>query len=438
MSKAVTSFSELIACHGCDLLMQRPRAEGGKKVSCPRCGTTIVRAVENSVQKALALAIAGLILFFPAVNLPIMTFTVAGLKGSGSVIDAVTALFGANYPFVGVMVLLVSVVFPIIKLLLLFFSTLDIAIGRINMTTINLFRWFKHLSEWGMVEVYLLGILVAIIKMFSMAEIGYHAGFFCFIGLVVLTVASSVAVDEEEYWSRIERGMNGNEDQEFTFTTLLNDNETAREAGLVCCEDCGRLSLKVSHEKDEQQLCPRCFSPLHLRKPNSMGRTWALVITAAILFVPANVLPIMEVDFMGEPARSTIMDGIIFFFTTGEYLVGGIILTASVLVPLFKIVGIITILLSIHFKRDVWLRHKSGMFRFIEFVGRWSFIDVFVIALLGAMVQFGALTTIGAAPAARYFTAVVISTMLAALALDPRIIWDAAKERREESCQHQS
>ena len=109
---------------------------------------------------------------------------------------------------------------------------------------------------------------------------------------------------------------------------------------------------------------------------------------------------------------------------TGEYFVGGIILTASVLVPLFKIVGIMLILSSIHFHWRGWLKHKAGMFRFVEFIGRWSFLDIFVIALLGAMVRFGSLTTIEADPGAPFFTAVVLSTMFAALAFDPRIMWD--------------
>ena len=155
-----------------------------------------------------------------------------------------------------------------------------------------------------------------------------------------------------------------------------------------------------------------------------MNRTWALVLAAGIFYIPANILPMMRVNFMGTPDDSTILDGIIYFFQTGEYLVGGIILIASVLVPLFKIIGIILILLSVHFRWSSWMKHKAVLFRMIEFIGRWSFLDVFVIALLGAMVRFGALTTIEADPAAPFFTAVVVCTMFAALTFDPRIMWD--------------
>jgi paraquat-inducible protein A len=156
-----------------------------------------------------------------------------------------------------------------------------------------------------------------------------------------------------------------------------------------------------------------------------MARTWALVLTAIILTLPANLLPIMEVEYFGVPDRSTIMDGILYFFREGSYGIGLIILTASVLVPLFKILGLILILISIHLRWPGYRRHKAIMLRFIEFIGRWSMLDIFVIALLCALVQFGFISTISAAPAVFYFTGVVICTMFAALSFDARLLWDA-------------
>jgi paraquat-inducible protein A len=162
-----------------------------------------------------------------------------------------------------------------------------------------------------------------------------------------------------------------------------------------------------------------------MRKPGSINNTWALVMTAVILSFPANLLPIMKVNFLGNDDLSTIMDGIIYFFQEGSYGIGAIILTASILVPCFKIIGIILILLSIHFKWKSWLRHKTVMFRLIEFIGRWSMLDIFVIAVLQVLVNFGNLTTISAAPAGTYFLGVVLATMFAAITFDPRLIWDA-------------
>ncbi|NPA24389.1 MAG: paraquat-inducible membrane protein A [Deltaproteobacteria bacterium] len=202
----------------------------------------------------------------------------------------------------------------------------------------------------------------------------------------------------------------------------ISNCETAREADLGLCHDCHKLMpMEGRHEVD----CPRCGARIHLRKPGSISRTWALVLTALILSFPANFLPIMEVNFLGTPDASTIMDGIIYFFKEGSYGIGAIILTASILVPCFKIIGLILILLSIQFHWKSWLRHKTILFRIIEFIGRWSMLDIFVIALLQVLVNFGYITSISAAPASTYFTGVVLSTMFAAITFDSRLLWDA-------------
>ncbi len=202
----------------------------------------------------------------------------------------------------------------------------------------------------------------------------------------------------------------------------LSRCRTAREAGCGVCHDCHQLVyLGEAHARP----CPRCGAVVHYRKPDSLARTWALVLTALVLSFPANLLPIMQVDFLGTPQASTIMDGIIYFFQEGSYGIGAVILTASILVPCFKIIGIILILLSVQCRWQSWLRHKTLLFKIIEFIGRWSMLDIFVIALLHVLVEFGFITSIAAAPAANYFAGVVLSTMFAAITFDPRLIWDA-------------
>ncbi|HDJ29330.1 MAG TPA: paraquat-inducible membrane protein A [Proteobacteria bacterium] len=205
--------------------------------------------------------------------------------------------------------------------------------------------------------------------------------------------------------------------------TKFSNHQTARSANLALCHDCHKL-VSVNTE-DTAVSCPRCGADIHFRKPNSINHTWALVLTALVLSFPANLLPIMQVNFMGTTDLSTIMDGIIYFFREGSYGIGLVILTASILVPWFKIIGLILILLSIRFRWQSWLKHKALLFRIIEFIGRWSMLDIFVIALLQVLVNFGSLTTISAAVAAPYFTGVVLSTMFAAITFDPRLLWDS-------------
>ncbi len=203
---------------------------------------------------------------------------------------------------------------------------------------------------------------------------------------------------------------------------------TGLEAGLMVCHECKKV-IDIPADNSTAN-CPRCASTVHPRKPNSLVHSWALVITSLILLFPANLLPIMKVEYMGASEYSTIMDGIIYFFKEGSYGIGIIILVASVLVPVFKIIGIMMILVSIHFRIDSWLEHKTLMFRFIKFIGRWSMLDIFVIALLTALVDFGFLSTIAAAPAAPFFCGVVIATMLAAEVFDTRLIWDLPRSTK--------
>ncbi|MBU0943466.1 MAG: paraquat-inducible protein A [Proteobacteria bacterium] len=201
--------------------------------------------------------------------------------------------------------------------------------------------------------------------------------------------------------------------------------DTAMAAGLMRCHDCGKLVRADNAPQDALLACPRCDASIHYRKFDAIPRSWALIITAAILLFPANLLPIMRVDFLGSQKYSTIMDGILYFFHSGEYGIGLIIFIASILVPLFKIIGMTLILLSIRFKWKTWLRHKAVMFRFIQFVGRWSMLDIFIIALMSSLVDFGTFTSTQAGPAATYLTAVVICSMFAAITFDSRLLWDA-------------
>ena len=197
---------------------------------------------------------------------------------------------------------------------------------------------------------------------------------------------------------------------------------TARDAGLVNCLDCHLLTTKG--DGASQMRCPRCGARLYLRKSNGMARTWAMLFTSMILLFPANLLPIMTVTSFGEKEPNTIIEGIEHFVQSGDYFIAIIIFFASILVPIFKVLGIMLIMISIQKGWKTWLKHRTLMFRAIKFIGRWSMLDIFVIAVMVALVNLGTLTTITPAPAATYFAAVVVSTMLASNTFDTRLIWE--------------
>ncbi|MCI9878118.1 MULTISPECIES: paraquat-inducible protein A [Pseudomonas] len=196
----------------------------------------------------------------------------------------------------------------------------------------------------------------------------------------------------------------------------------AIDAGILVCTECHELN-KQEADVDEQS-CTRCGAQVHARRPNSLTRTWALLITAAIIYIPANVLPIMTVSSLGQGEPSTIMSGVIELVQHGMIPIASVVFIASILVPTFKLVGIALLLFSVQRRQPLSARQRIWMYRFIEFIGRWSMLDIFVIAILVAVVNFGRIASVEANLGAVAFATVVILTMLAAVTFDPRLIWD--------------
>ncbi len=409
------------ACPDCDLLLHKAKAPAGYSVVCPRCRRIISRSTAASIAKVLALSIAGLLLYLPAMLLPLMTFKSFGFSGSANILESILNFYRNDYYFVALMVLLSAVVMPLILLATIFLLSWQLQRKKYPTYLAGLFRIHLHLEEWAMLEVYLIGILVTIIKMSPTSDIDYHSGIFCFSCLVLITLAISSIVDRDLFWQTIEDQSHEDEKETLSEQHHQGTASTAAEKGLVLCHICHKLSPTTLAGTG----CPRCRTNLHMRKPHSVARTWALVITSAIFLAPANLLPIMEVDFLGVPSRSTILDGIIHFFQDGSYLIGLIIFTASILVPVFKIIGLVILLRATRPGHHHFLVQKAKLFRFIAFIGRWSMLDIFVIALLSVLVDYGFFTSIHTAPAATYFSFVVAATMFAAMTFDPRIIWDA-------------
>ncbi|WP_095107733.1 paraquat-inducible protein A [Pseudomonas sp. Irchel 3E20] len=196
----------------------------------------------------------------------------------------------------------------------------------------------------------------------------------------------------------------------------------AIDAGILICMECHELNRQVPDT--DEQTCTRCGALVHARRPNSLMRTWALLVTAAILYIPANLLPIMTVSSLGKGEPSTIMSGVIQLVQHGMLPIAAVVFIASILVPTFKLVGIALLLFSVQRHQPLSARQRIIMYRFIEFIGRWSMLDIFVIAILVALVNFGRLASIEANLGAAAFSSVVILTMLAAVTFDPRLIWD--------------
>ncbi len=190
------------------------------------------------------------------------------------------------------------------------------------------------------------------------------------------------------------------------------------QLGLAGCHACG----KVSPESEGK--CPRCGTALHMRKPNSIQRTVALLIAAAALYVPANLLPIMIVLEFGGTSAKTIVAGMMEFWESGAYPIAIVIFTASILIPLLKIVSLIWLCAAACGKVNPSPKILGRVYWLTELLGRWSMVDIFVVSILVAMVQLGAYMRVLPGPGAVAFGGVVVLTMFAAMSFDPRLLWD--------------
>ena len=170
--------------------------------------------------------------------------------------------------------------------------------------------------------------------------------------------------------------------------------------------------------------CPRCGASLHFRKPGSVSRCWALLIGAYILYIPANLLTIMETGSLISYRKDTIVSGVVELWRTGSWVIAVIVFIASVTIPLLKLISLTLLLVSVQ-RRSWWRpRQRTRLYRLVELVGRWSMLDIYVVTLLAALVQLGSMATVKAGPGALAFGAVVVLTMFASMQFDPRLIWD--------------
>jgi paraquat-inducible protein A len=202
---------------------------------------------------------------------------------------------------------------------------------------------------------------------------------------------------------------------------------TAARLGLLACEVCRLVSRAPPPGANAH--CTRCGAALHARKPASLARTWAFLIAAMILYVPANTLPIMDTSSLFGTQSNTIVSGVAFLWTSGSFVLALLVFVASVLVPLAKMIALTVLALSVQMRATWHPRTRTRLYRVIEFIGRWSMLDIYVVTILVALVHVSTLASIQAGPAAAAFGAVVVLTMFASASFDPRLIWDVMGER---------
>ncbi|MCL9779826.1 paraquat-inducible protein A [Vibrio sp. S4M6] len=411
--KRSTFIENETACESCDWVNPIPPMQENERLRCSRCKHVILSIHANSAKQLLANSSAALMLFFLSLTYEFLGFTSNGISQQISLLDCINALLIEHFTVLGAVVSITLIILPIIYLV----SVLLLSLALLTKTkNERAARWLllsiRSIEPWLMVDVFLLGGLVALVKLTSLAQVSLGISFWAFTAYTILLLRTVCYVDKRWLWNQL-----------FGASAALDPvSGSARSQDLIGCQFCGALNHQTDH------MCSRCHHVIASRKTSSLHRTLALLISASILYVPANFFPIMNTTFLGTIEHSTIIGGVMLLWALKSYPVALVILIASVLVPIAKILSLFWLCWQYHFNTDLPAIKKQKIYHLTELVGRWSMVDIFVVAILSALVQLGSVMNIVPGLAALSFCAVVIITMLAAMSFDSRLIWDKSEE----------
>lgn len=395
-------------CSHCGLFTRLMPRQPGLIAECPRCNGALWRMRRSNINFPLACAIAGLLFYSFALIAPFIEIDAYGRFALARMETGPVQLIDAGWGLVGSLVFAVTLIVPGMKLGIVIITLFGVETHLPKKPLKALFRWYNPLSPWAMIDVYLLGFLVAYTRLTGMFSVHLDTALYALIGLMVAMAAVDASLDQEVIWRRLDEG---------------GESPCVLEPHALSCKVCGL----VNHTPPGS-ICRRCDTPLYPRKRGSFSRTWAFTIAAAFLYIPANIYPFMDLTSLAQTHSYTIMGGIIELADVGLWPLALLVLFASITIPLLKLAGLAYMLISTQRGNTGFLQGRTITYRIINFIGRWSMIDVFMVSILVALVHFGQFANVSANVGAICFGAVVVLTIFAVDAFDPRLMWDQYKE----------
>lgn len=417
---ATVTQPQLRECPGCGLFQTVPAMAANMRSDCPRCGTVLRATRADPTGHCLALTFAALVLFAVLWLAMLMKVSTAGIVRETTLMSGPEELVERGLWPLAIAVFFTTAAAPLLK----FAGTLYVLVGlRLPALPPNLrgvFLMSRKIGTWAMLEVLLLGAFVAYVKLGDLVTIELGPAVYALGLLTIVVVWAELALDPQAVWEAIER-------RGQTHAAMPAVAPLDWRPGAVGCDGCDLVCVPAEHDGR----CPRCGSRVHERKPDSLNRTLALVIAGAVLYIPANLYPVLTVMQLGAGQPSTILGGVEELLASKMYPLAALVFFASVLVPLFKLLGLGSMLFATALagsaeNANVLLRQRTQLYFIVAWIGRWSMVDIFMESLLGALVKFGGVITIEPGVGALAFCAVVFVTIFAAESFDPRLMWDAA------------
>jgi paraquat-inducible protein A len=400
-----SSAVEHLACPDCGLLQVLPPVRKGFVIECSRCQRVFAGSATGRIDAPLALVCAALLLMIPAVVSPLMAVSIVGAVRKSWLPSAASAMWVDGFGSLGVLVGLFSIAIPAAFMGLLVWVLGSLHFGyerRLGPA----FRWAQHLRPWVMIEVFLVGCFVAYSRIRVISAVDVTLGGWCLIAATLVLLFGLTQLDDRTVWAAI------------PWTGAAPRN--GEGVGCMVCD-----LLVPRHLRH----CPRCEARLHARKPDSLRRTAAFVIAGYLLYIPANTLPVLTIIRFGKEDPNTILSGVMELIHNHLWPLAAIVFSASIVLPLLKLCSLTWMLIATRMRSRHMLVGRTKLYRMIDVVGRWSNIDVFMVSVLVAILQFGVLTSVHAGKGLIAFGAVVIITMVATMLFDCRLMWDAPARR---------
>ncbi|WP_170324305.1 membrane integrity-associated transporter subunit PqiA [Budvicia diplopodorum] len=410
--RAPSETDGVMLCPQCDLMVTLPDVAEGDKAVCPRCYTTLsTRWVEPCLQP-VCYAVSALVMMVFANLFPFINMRVSGIYNQIRLIEIPQAMMNDDYSSLAYLFLIFVQLIPAFCMVAIILLCLNVPLPyRLK---VIMGRVIYLAKAWCMVEIFLVGVLVSFVKLMAYGNIGIGLSFVPYCLFCLLQVRAFQCTDRYLFWQNIRPAP--------ALTKTPKPGVSGKDQGLRLCPCCTAILPADLKE------CPRCHTVGYVRKPNSLQWTIALLVTSIMLYIPANILPIMVTEVLGNPMASNIMSGVILLWEDGSYPVSLVIFIASIMVPTLKILAILWLCYDASGKGAIKGRQDRErmhvIYEIVEFVGRWSMIDVFVIGVLSALVRMGRLMSIYPDIGALLFAVVVILTMIAAMMFDPRLLWD--------------
>jgi paraquat-inducible protein A len=402
------SQRHFVECRNCGFLQIQPPVGRRDIVSCSRCKTQLEHSAGKSLDATLACSAAIMLLLIPAWTAPFLTASALGATRTSFLPMSVSVVWRDGSPLLALIVCLFVLTFPLIRFGALTAVLLALRLGWRPTWLRSAFRICNALQAWAMLDVFLLGLMVAYYRLNSSLVVSLAPGAICFILAGLLSLVARATLDKAQVWR------------------LIGPDRSSIRAPSMMCPACELVMLRA----DEPKICPRCHATVTARKTSPYSRSMALLLAAGLMYLPANIYPIATIPIDFSPTSYTVLGGVIDLVRSHLLGLAALVFTASFTIPLLKMLGLAWCASSAMCGSCRFLVGKTRVFRVIEEIGRWSMVDPLTIACFVPVLQFNALIDGHAEPAVVPFSAVVILTTLAVQFFDPRKMWDVAEQNR--------